>query len=522
MDFETLIQKETIKLFNRFCYIDILSDKVSIYDNNDGLILVKTMAFYDYVQEISSEIYEQDSKTFLDNIQTVNIKKSGSYKLFECRMIKNSKIEKTLIFSMIVPNSNDQQILVGFLNDYSKTDSGEKIESGNRVGIMSSMVSDTILKIYNALDSSNDNNTATKNYITTLLDNLVNETPEFKKEFEKDIKSQVNKTKNTLLVADDDLITRNLIKKTFSDEFEIVNATNGKEAIDALEKLGIDNIVGMFLDLLMPVLDGFSVLEYLREKNILYKVPIIIISGAEDKETRQRVYQYNIADLLEKPFNLEVIKYRTKNLIKLYKTSNALNNMVISQYNDLNNIIDELVYAYKYDCQLKIDKIKKYSRIILDNIKEKLPEYKITDYSENAIINSIDLYDIGFYLVPRSVAAKTTITTEESEIIKKFPKYGKMISDRYLYKTSNEDMVKYSSDICLYCHEKYDGSGFPSKISGDSIPICAQIVSLAISIEKALRKGIDISKLDFIKEGEVNPKIVELLPKIISGINSNE
>ena len=522
MEFESLIQREAIKLFSRFCYIDIISDKVSIYDNNEALTLNKTISFYDYVQQMSSEIYEQDSKLFLDNIQAVNIKKEGNYKIFECRMIINNKITNTVVFSMVVPNSNDQQILVGFLKNYASTGVEKKADSGNRVGIISSLVSDTILKIYNALDSSNDNNTATKNYITTLLDNLVNDTPEFKKAFEKDIKSQVNKTKNTLLVADDDLITRNLIKKTFSDEFEIVNATNGKEAIDALEKLGIDNIVGMFLDLMMPVLDGFSVLEYLREKNILYKVPIIIISGAEDKETRQKVYQYNIADLLEKPFNLEVIKYRTKNLIKLYKTSNSLNNMVFSQYNDLNNIIDELVYAYKYDSKDKIDRIKKYSRVILDVIKDKCPEYKITEYIENSIINSLDLYDIGFYLVPRTLAAKAVITTEESEIIKRFPKYGKMISDRYLSKNSSEDMIKYSSDICLYCHEKYDGSGFPSKKSGDSIPLCAQVVSLAISIEKAIRKGIDITNLDFIKPEEINPKFKELLPNIVDGIKSNE
>ena len=58
----------------------------------------------------------------------------------------------------------------------------------------------------------------------------------------------------------------------------------------------------------MPVMDGFGVLNYLREKNILSKIPVVIISGTEEKETRQKVYKYNIADMLEKPFNLEIIK----------------------------------------------------------------------------------------------------------------------------------------------------------------------------------------------------------------------
>lgn len=88
---------------------------------------------------------------------------------------------------------------------------------------------------------------------------------------------------------------RNMIKKIFADEYKIIMAENGKEAIEYLEansSKGItessDNILGIFLDLTMPVMDGFAVLEYLSKNNYLYRIPVIIISGDYEKETKAR------------------------------------------------------------------------------------------------------------------------------------------------------------------------------------------------------------------------------------------
>ena len=90
----------------------------------------------------------------------------------------------------------------------------------------------------------------------------------------------------------------------------------------------------MFLDLNMPRVDGFGVLDYMSSKNLLQRMPVIIISGDYDQITKDRAYLYPIADMLEKPFNVQVVKHRIKNFIKLYKSNNSLNEIVLNQPQD--------------------------------------------------------------------------------------------------------------------------------------------------------------------------------------------
>lgn len=523
-EYESLIKGEIFRYFSKYYLIDVIEDKVLMFSNNNLFKQNDTITFFKFMQDETKKLKESDVEKYFNCFNASNIEKNGGTIVFNIEMNENEILKKYVVISSIIPNTDNKKILVAFKE--SDIDANrDEIVSKDRMIMISSMVSDTILKIYNALDTSTDM-ISTRNYITTLLDSLVNDLPEFNNEFRKDIKLQINKTKNTLLVADDDLITRNLIKKTFGDEFDIMVAQNGQEAIDILDKVGIDNIVGMFLDLMMPVVDGFEVLEYLRKNNILFKVPIIIISGAEDREVRQKVYQYNIADLLEKPFNLEVIKYRTKNLIKLYKQSNSLNDMITAQYIDLNKILSGLVDSYKYDNKKKIFFIKKYSSIILNEVKNNLSEYKITDYIEKKIIESIDLYDIGYYIIPRTIGQGFGITEEENSMIKNYPLFSKIINERYLSKNKDDDLLKYGCEISLYCHENYDGSGFPSNIKEDDIPISAQIVSLAIYLEKIFRH-IELPNSDYqniintyFNNHKFNPKLVNLLPSILKEIES--
>lgn len=177
------------------------------------------------------------------------------------------------------------------------------------------------------------------------------------------------------------MLTRNMIKRVFDDEYKIVMATNGKEAIEYLESnsnKGItessDNILGIFLDLTMPVMDGFAVLEYLSKNNYLHRVPVIIISGDYEKETKTRVYNYGIADMLEKPFDFEVVKHRIGKFIGLYKSSNSLTNLISEQSSDLKDLINPFVEIYMYDYK---DNINKVSSLMKTLGKRVMIDYRI-------------------------------------------------------------------------------------------------------------------------------------------------
>ena len=115
--------------------------------------------------------------------------------------------------------------------------------------------------------------------------------------------------KKTILVVDDSSIIRNFVKRIFSDTYNVGAAENGEEAISII-KANKDNdfIEAILLDLNMPKVDGFAVLDYMKENDLLKKMPVSIISGDSSKDTIDRAFTYQIVDMLEKPFNDQTVK----------------------------------------------------------------------------------------------------------------------------------------------------------------------------------------------------------------------
>ena len=115
--------------------------------------------------------------------------------------------------------------------------------------------------------------------------------------------------KETILVVDDSNIIRNFVKRVFSDKYEVGAAKDGGEAIDII-KANKNNefIVTILLDLNMPKVDGFAVLDFMKENDLLKKMPVSIISGDASRKTIDRAFEYDIVDMLSKPFNEQSVK----------------------------------------------------------------------------------------------------------------------------------------------------------------------------------------------------------------------
>lgn len=525
MNFDEIL-KSSSNLFSNYYIIDIINDKVLEYDKNYNLI--KEDSFYNFVENTKKLIHKDDINKYFDYISLKKLEeeKSIGNNTINCNYKKmvNNNYKEYSNFIKLFEKDNNKYIIIfetdlildnNINNNINNDDVVEKIK------IISDRVSDVIFKIFNTINVIDDNTEMFQiksafEYITNILNNLVKEVPELNKGLENQMISEVNKNKPTLLIADDDLMTRNLIKKAFNDEYEILMASNGQIAIDILEKNNNktntevrDNIVGIFLDLAMPVLDGFAVLDYLKINNILNKIPVIIISAAEEKETRQKVYQYRIADMIEKPFNLELIKYRTDNFINLYKTSNSLDELISKNDNSLNTLVSNIRRSYLIDNELKINYIKKISNFFLSKLIVDYPDYRINDEMVKKIITAITYYDIGTYLLPRTIE-------KGSEEYLKHTDIGYEYIESTLKNILDKDIYNYALEICMYHHEKYDGSGFHN-LANDNIPIYIQIIILAIDcsnmfINKKTLKELCESIINE-KNKKYNPVIVELFEK---------
>lgn len=119
-----------------------------------------------------------------------------------------------------------------------------------------------------------------------------------------------------IIVADDSMIIRNIIEKALSDEYVVLKAGNGKEAIKHITDKKYE-IVGMLLDLNMPESDGFTVLNYFKNNNLFKKYPIVIISGDDTSETINKAFTYDIVDMLNKPFTGDKIKSMVERMVSL-------------------------------------------------------------------------------------------------------------------------------------------------------------------------------------------------------------
>ena len=111
--------------------------------------------------------------------------------------------------------------------------------------------------------------------------------------------------KSSILVVDDSSIIRNFVKKIFKDEYEVLTAENGNDAINTVNKMKVDM---MLLDLNMPECNGFEVLEYFKQNNLFKTIPVALLTGDDTKDSISKAFNYPIIDMVSKPFNESDIK----------------------------------------------------------------------------------------------------------------------------------------------------------------------------------------------------------------------
>lgn len=130
----------------------------------------------------------------------------------------------------------------------------------------------------------------------------------------------MKKCEQKILIVDDKGINRYMLGEIFRDDFAICEAKGGKEAIDILSRFMDYSCV--LLDIIMPGIDGFGVLDYLQEHDMLKAIPIIIVTDDGSEDTSKRAYEYDVADMVIKPFEPRIIKRRVENIIELYAYRN--------------------------------------------------------------------------------------------------------------------------------------------------------------------------------------------------------
>lgn len=305
------------------------------------------------------------------------------------------------------------------------------------------------------------------------------------------VEEEVNKTrieKRKILIVDDEEVNRVILDNLFQDEYVTIQASNGQEAIEQIK--ANKDLVLVLLDIVMPQMDGFGVLEYMKSEDMIQHLPVILITSETVRNSEDRAYTYGIADVIHKPFYPDIVKRRANNIVELYQNKHNMEVRLKEQEIEIlaqqkkiqdNNefMIDALSSVVEFrssETGEHIRRIKYFTRILLKYMEKYFPKYGLTKSQIDAIARASALHDIGKIGIPDAILLKPArLTPEEFEVIKTHPVIGCDILEKFR-KTQTDEFYRYCYEICRWHHERWDGNGYPDHLVGDQIPISAQIV----------------------------------------------
>ena len=332
--------------------------------------------------------------------------------------------------------------------------------------------------------------------------------------------------KYRILVVDDSEMNREILSEILSEEYDIIEADSGDTCIDMLRKYetGISLVL---LDIVMPGMDGFGVLNYMNRHHYLEDIPVIMISSEDSTETVRKAYEMGVSDYINRPFDAGVVHRRVYNTIKLYAKQRRLITLITNQVyeKEKNNrmmvgILSQIVEFRNGESGSHVLNINIFTGMLLESLVQKTDKYNIT-WSERLLITTASaLHDIGKIGIDDKILNKPgRLTDEEFKIMQNHTIIGASILEN-MGSYQDEELMKVAYQICRWHHERYDGKGYPDGLKGDEIPISAQVVSLAdvydaLVSERVYKKAYSHEKaIEMIINGECgcfNPILLECL-----------
>lgn len=305
-----------------------------------------------------------------------------------------------------------------------------------------------------------------------------------------------------ILIVDDAQINRELLVSIFEEQYEVLEAADGVEAIRIIDEKKTE-ISLIFLDLIMPKKNGLDVLAYMRRRDLIDHIPVIMITGEATDETDMKAYEYGAADVIYKPFSAKVVTRRAMNLIEQYKSRELIEQElevktkeVIESREQMANMNEFLLDALGSVVEFRslesgshVKRVKCFTRILLEYVKSCYPEYGLTSKQIRLMSQAAALHDVGKIAIADEILkAPRKLTIEEFNEMKRHTTYGCEILMKF--KFVDDEFFKYCYDICRWHHEKIDGKGYPDGLVGDEIPIYCQAVAVADCFDALVSKRV--------------------------------
>ncbi|WP_322184126.1 bifunctional diguanylate cyclase/phosphohydrolase [Neglectibacter caecimuris] len=336
--------------------------------------------------------------------------------------------------------------------------------------------------------------------------------------------------KKKILIADDSPMNRALLLEMLEDQFEILEAENGKVAVELLSEHR-QELSLVLLDILMPEMDGFEVLAVMNKYHWIEEMPVIIISAETSPSYIDRAYDFGAMDFITRPFNLAVVRRRVENTLLLFAKERKLTNIVTEQIFKnkqssrlMISVLAQIVEFRNGESGLHVLHINTITSLLLQQLRQKENRYGLDQEKSERITTASTLHDIGKISIPEEILNKPgKLTSEEFEMMKTHSMIGAKMLSGLSEKQREDPLIQTAYEICRWHHERYDGRGYPDGLKGEEIPISAQVVSLAdvydaLTSERCYKKAFSHeAALEMILQGQCgafHPMLLECLREI--------
>jgi len=339
-------------------------------------------------------------------------------------------------------------------------------------------------------------------------------------------KMETNFLKSKILIVDDEQANISLLEDVLENEgyTHFRSTQDSRKALEMYKEIRPDLVL---LDLNMPYLDGFQVIEQLKEFEKNSYAPVLVLTAQSDRQTRLRALSAGARDYIEKPFDITEVTQRISNMLEI--------RLLHNQVRDQNLILEEKVIIRTRELEetrreaiLRLGRAAEYRDnetgmhvIRMSRLSAKLAkEIGLSDDECQLILQASPMHDVGKIGIPDEILLKPGKLDEaEWVIMKKHPEIGAGILSG-----SESKIIQLAETISLTHQERWDGSGYPNNLKGEEIPLVGRVVAIcdvfdaltskryykeAFSIEKAMEIIEQASGKDF------EPYLVDTFKKVL-------
>ncbi|MBT3367333.1 MAG: response regulator [Nitrospina sp.] len=337
---------------------------------------------------------------------------------------------------------------------------------------------------------------------------------------------KVNFLKSKILIVDDEQANIALLEDVLENEgYTFFKSTqDSRKALDIYKEMCPDLVL---LDLNMPYLDGFQVIEQLKEFEKDSYAPILVLTAQSDRNTRLRALSAGARDYIEKPFDITEVTQRISNMLEI--------RLLHNQVRDQNLILEEKIRERTHELEetrreaiLRLGRAAEYRDnetgmhvIRMSRLSAKLAkEIGLSDDECQLMLQASPMHDVGKIGVPDQILLKPgKLNEEEWAIMKKHPEIGAEILSG-----SHSSVMQLAETISLTHQERWDGSGYPNNLKGEEIPLSGRIVAIcdvfdALTSKRYYKEAFSVEKaMEIIEQGsgkDFEPYLVDTFKKVL-------